>query len=59
VRFGLLTKVLLNPMAQKASWRAKDTIGARNRQTAYRGARSTCAGDRLKSGDIDLASPLR
>jgi hypothetical protein len=26
---------------------------------AYCGARSTCDGDRLKSGDIDLASPVR
>jgi hypothetical protein len=59
VRSGLLTAVLLNPMAQKASQGAKDTIGARNRRTAYRGARSTCAGDRLKSGDVDPASPLR
>jgi hypothetical protein len=26
---------------------------------AYRGARSTCHGGRLKSGDVDLVSPAR
>jgi hypothetical protein len=26
---------------------------------AYRGARSTCDDDRLKSDDVDLASPAR
>jgi hypothetical protein len=44
-------------MAQGASWDARDATGARNRRMAYRGARSTCDGDRLKSGDVDLASP--
>jgi hypothetical protein len=48
-----------NPVAQEASWGAKDAIGARNRRMAYRGARSTCAGGRLKSGDVDLASLVR
>jgi hypothetical protein len=59
VRSGLLTVVLLNPMAQEASRGAKDAIGAPNRRTAYRGARSTCASGRLKSGDVDPVPPVR
>jgi hypothetical protein len=46
-------------MAQGASRDAKDAIGARNRRMAYRGARSMCDGGRLKSGDVDPASPVR
>jgi hypothetical protein len=38
---------------------AKDAIGIRNQRMAYRGARSTCDGGRLKSGDIDPVSPVR
>jgi hypothetical protein len=56
---GLLTVVGLNQMALGASRDAKDAIGTRNRRMAYRGARSTCDGGRLKFGDIDLASPVR
>jgi hypothetical protein len=56
---GLLTKVGLNQVAQGASRDAKDVIGARNRRMTYRGARSTCDGGRLKSGDVDPASPAR
>jgi hypothetical protein len=56
---GLLMAVGLNQVAQKASRGAKDATGARNRRMAYRGARSTCDGDRLKSGDVDPASPVR
>jgi hypothetical protein len=56
---GLLTAVGLNQMAQGASLDAMDATGARNRQMAYRGARSTCDGDQLKFGDVDLASPVR
>jgi hypothetical protein len=59
VRSCLLTAVLLNQVAQEASRRAKDAIGARNRRTTYRGARSTCDDDWLKSGDVDPASPVR
>jgi hypothetical protein len=59
VRSGLLTAVLFNPVAHEASRGAKDSIGARNRRTAYRGARSTCVDGRLKSGDVDPASPVR
>jgi hypothetical protein len=46
-------------MAQGASRDAKDAIGTRNRRMAYREARSTCDGGRLKSGDVDPASPAR
>jgi hypothetical protein len=46
-------------MAQGASLDAKDAIGTRNRRMAYRGARSTCDDGRLKSGDVDLVSPVR
>jgi hypothetical protein len=46
-------------MAHGASRDAKDATGARNRRMAYRGARSTCEGGRLKSSDIDPASPVR
>jgi hypothetical protein len=46
-------------MAQGASLDATEAIGTRNRQMAYRGARSTCDGGRLKSGDVDPAYPVR
>jgi hypothetical protein len=46
-------------MAQGASRDAKGDIGTRNRRMDYRGARSTCDSDRLKSGDVDLAPPVR
>jgi hypothetical protein len=46
-------------MAKGASRDAKDAIGTRNRRMAYRGARSTCDGGWLKSGDVNLASPAR
>jgi hypothetical protein len=59
VRSGLLTAVLLNPVAQEASRGAKDASSARNRRKAYRGAQSTCTGGRVKSGDIDPVSPVR
>jgi hypothetical protein len=51
--------VWFNQIAQEASRGAKDAIGARNRRMAYSGARSTCDGGRLKSGDVDPASPVR
>jgi hypothetical protein len=59
VRSGLLTSVLLNPVAQEASRGAKDADSARNRRKAHHGARSTCAGGRVKSGDVDPVSPVR
>jgi hypothetical protein len=49
----------LNQVAQGASRDAKDAIGTRNRRMAYRGARSTCDSDWLKSDDVDPASPAR
>jgi hypothetical protein len=56
---GLLMAVGFNQMAQGASRDAKDAIGTRNRRMAYRGARSTCDGGRLKSGNVDPVSPVR
>jgi hypothetical protein len=56
---GLLTAVGLNQMARGASRDVKEAIGTRHQQMAYRGARSTCDGGRLKSGDVDPASPVR
>jgi hypothetical protein len=46
-------------MAQGASRDAKDAIGTRNRRMVYCGARSMCGDGRLKSGDVDPASPTR
>jgi hypothetical protein len=56
---GLLMEVKFNPRAQGASWGAKETIRARNRRKTHYGARSTCVGGRLKSGDVDPVSPAR
>jgi hypothetical protein len=55
----LLTGVEFNPRAQRASRGAKETTRARNRRKTHRGARSTCAGGRVKSGDVDPVSPAR
>jgi hypothetical protein len=46
-------------MAWGASLEVKDAVGARNRRMAYRVARSTCDDDRLKSGGVNPASPVR
>jgi hypothetical protein len=55
----LLTAVEFNPRAQGA-WRgAKETTCARNRRKTHRGARSTYAGGRVKSGDVDPVSSAR
>jgi hypothetical protein len=43
----------------EASRGAKDATRARNRRKAHRGARSTCAGGRVKSGDVDPVPPVR
>jgi hypothetical protein len=56
---GLLTAVLFNPMAQEASWGAKEDTSARNRRKAHHGVRSTWAGGRMKSGDVDPVPPVR
>jgi hypothetical protein len=49
----------VNPMARGASRGANESTRARNRRITYRGARSTLAGGRVKSGDLDPASPVR
>jgi hypothetical protein len=56
---GLLTAVEFNARTQGASQGAKETTRARNRRKTHRGARSTCAGGRVKSGDVDLVSSAR
>jgi hypothetical protein len=56
---GLLMAVEFNPRAQGASQGVKDATRARNRRKAHRGARSTCAGGRVKSGEVDSVSPVR
>jgi hypothetical protein len=56
---SLLTAVGFNPKAQEASWGAKGSTRARNRRKTHRGARSTYAGDLVKSVDVDLVSPAR
>jgi hypothetical protein len=56
---GLLMAVEFNPRAQGASRGAKDATRARNRRKTHRGARSTYAGGRVKSGKVDPVSPAR
>jgi hypothetical protein len=56
---GLSTAVQVNPRARGASRDAKESTYARNRRITHRGAQSTFAGVRLKSGDLDLGSPAR
>jgi hypothetical protein len=56
---GLLTAIGFNPVAGEASRGAKESTRARNRRKTHRGARSTFAGDLVKSGDADLVSPAR
>jgi hypothetical protein len=46
-------------MERGASRGAKESTRARNRRITHRGARSTFAGDRVKSGALDPASPAR
>jgi hypothetical protein len=48
-----------NPRAQGASQGAKESTRARNRRKTHRGARSTHAGDLVKSDDVDPVSPAR
>jgi hypothetical protein len=40
-----------------ASLEGKGVVGTRNRRVAHHAARSTCAGGRVKSGDVNLAPP--
>jgi hypothetical protein len=57
--FGLTTVIPVNPRARGASRDVKQSTRARNRRMTYRGAQSTLAGGRAKSGDRELASPAR
>jgi hypothetical protein len=56
---GLSTVIQVNPRAWGASRGANESTRARNRRITHRGARSTFAGGRVKSGDLDPASPVR
>jgi hypothetical protein len=51
--------IQVNPRALGASRGANELTHARNRRITHRGARSTFASDRVKSGDLDPASPVR
>jgi hypothetical protein len=59
VSCSVLTAASFNPRAQGASRGAKDATRARNRRKTHRGARSTCAGGRVKSVDVDSVPPTR
>jgi hypothetical protein len=56
---GLTTAIQVNPRAREASRGVKESSRARNRRITHRGARSTFVGGRVKSGDLDPASPAR
>jgi hypothetical protein len=56
---GLSTAIQVNPRAHGASRGANESTHARNRRITYRGARSTFAGGRVWSGDLDPASLVR
>jgi hypothetical protein len=55
----LSTAIQVNPRARGASLGANESTHARSRRITHRGARSTYAGGRVKSGDLDPASPVR
>jgi hypothetical protein len=56
---GLTTAIQVNPRARGASRGADESTRARNRRTTQCGAWSTFTGSRVKSGDLDPASPVR
>jgi hypothetical protein len=56
---GLSTAIQVNPRAWGASRGANESTRARNRRITHRGARSTFAGGRVKSGDLDPLSLVR
>jgi hypothetical protein len=56
---GLTTAIPINPRARGASRDVKQSTRARNQGMTHRGARSTIASGRVKSGDRELASPVR
>jgi hypothetical protein len=59
VRSVLSMAIQVNPRARGASLGANESTHARNRRITHRGARSTFADGRVKSGDLDPASPVR
>jgi hypothetical protein len=56
---GLSMAIQFNPRAQGASRGANESTRARNRRITHCGAQSTFTGGRVKSGDLDPASPAR
>jgi hypothetical protein len=56
---GLSMAIQFNPRARGASRGANESTRARNRRITHRGAQSTFAGGRVKSGDLDLVSLAR
>jgi hypothetical protein len=46
-------------MGQRAPLGAREDVGARDLKMAYRNARSTRGGGRLKSGEGDLGPPVK
>jgi hypothetical protein len=56
---GLSTAIQVNPRARGASRGANESTRARNQRITHRGAQSTFAGGRVKSGDLDPASSAR
>jgi hypothetical protein len=56
---GLSTAIQVNPRARGASRGANESTHARNWRITHRGARSTFAGGRVKSGDLDPAPPAK
>jgi hypothetical protein len=51
--------IQVNRRAREASRGANESTRARNRRITHCGARSTYAGARVKSGNLDSASPMR
>jgi hypothetical protein len=51
--------IQVNPRARGASRGANESTRAWNRRITHRGARSTFADGRVKSGDLDPGSPVR
>jgi hypothetical protein len=56
---GLSTAIYVNPRARGASRGANESTRARNQRITHCGARSTFVGGRVKSRDLDPASPAR
>jgi hypothetical protein len=56
---GLSTAIQVNPRERGALRGANESTRARNRGITHRGARSTFAGGRVKSGDLDPTSLAR